>query len=92
MAILIRRESQKRLAFNAPSTSSVLAAGCSPRCDLGFPSSTCYAFFLLTHSHWQPCCCFASLHFVPSFGSRALDSFTTILSWGIAHTRLWFRF
>ena len=30
MAFLIRRQSQKRLAFNAPSTSSILAAGSGP--------------------------------------------------------------
>jgi hypothetical protein len=81
VAILIRRQSQERLGINAQAS---LPQGAAPRCDLGSPSTTCYVLFFLTRSHWQPCCCFASLHFVPSFGPRALDSFITLSS-------LWYR-
>ena len=69
-----------------PRPQASLLQGATPRCDLDPPSSTCCAFFLLTHSHWQSCCCFASLHLVLSFGSRALDSSTTTFSPGYRAT------
>ncbi|KAF2622961.1 hypothetical protein BU25DRAFT_199148 [Macroventuria anomochaeta] len=65
-----------------PRPQASLLQGAARRCDLGSPSSTCYLFFLLTYSHWQPCCCFASLDFIPSFGPRALDSFTILFPLG----------
>ncbi|KAJ4990967.1 hypothetical protein SVAN01_03538 [Stagonosporopsis vannaccii] len=74
-----------------PRPQASLLQGAAPRCDLGFPSSTCYAFFLLTHSHWQPYCCFASLLRIPSFGSRLwkLDDITFLAT---IHSRRPLRF
>ena len=69
-----------------PRPQAFLPQGATRWCYLGSPSSTCHALFSLTPIHWQLCCCFVSLDFVPSFGSRALDSFTTISSLGYSTT------